>query len=111
MESYGKYQPQVHLTLEEYFRYNFDPGVVPMFMEICGLSRDSLNHEEAYWKEYVQYHIPKAYPAASVRSWWSRLARRADHRGSHSYSENILRDYRENGLPAPDRVYGWEYPP
>ena len=30
---------------------------------------------------------------------------------SHSLRENILRDYRENGLPEPDLVYGWECPP
>ena len=30
---------------------------------------------------------------------------------SHSFTENILRDYRVNGLPEPDAVYGWEYPP
>ena len=29
---------------------------------------------------------------------------------SHSYSDNILRDYRENGLPEPDMVFGWERP-
>ena len=29
---------------------------------------------------------------------------------SHSFSEHILRDYRENGLPEPDLVFGWEYP-
>ena len=29
---------------------------------------------------------------------------------SHSYTQNILRDYRENGLPEPDMVFGWESP-
>ena len=29
---------------------------------------------------------------------------------SHSMDENILRDYRENGLPEPDLVFGWEQP-
>lgn len=30
---------------------------------------------------------------------------------SHSVSGYILRDYRENGLPEPDAVFGWELPP
>ena len=30
---------------------------------------------------------------------------------SHSYRDNILRDYRINGLPEPDAVFGWECPP
>ena len=29
---------------------------------------------------------------------------------SHSYRDNILRDYRENDLPEPDLVFGWECP-
>ena len=30
---------------------------------------------------------------------------------SHSFSEYILRDYRENGLPKPDMIFGWDDPP
>lgn len=105
-----KYQPRVHLTLEEYFRYNFDPGVVPMFTDICGLSLEELAHEEAYWKEYAKHHVPKAYPG--IRGILEEQRARGGLIAvvSHSFSENILRDYRENGLPAPDRVFGWEYP-
>lgn len=110
VEYMEKYQPQVHLTLEEYFRYNFDPGVVPMFTEICGLSLEELAHEEKYWHEYACRHVPRAYEGIG-----EILAEQKRRGGlvtvvSHSYSENILRDYRENGLPEPDRVYGWEYP-
>ena len=30
---------------------------------------------------------------------------------SHSFDENIRRDYAENGLPEPYLVFGWEQPP
>lgn len=30
---------------------------------------------------------------------------------SHSMRENIERDYRENDLPEPDVIFGWEQPP
>ena len=30
---------------------------------------------------------------------------------SHSYTDNIRRDYRENNLPEPDMIFGWESPP
>ena len=105
-----KFQPQVHLSLEEYFRYNFDPGVIPMFTEICGLSLAEMEHEEAYWKEYVKHHVPSAYPG--IREILEEQRRRGGLITvvSHSFSENILRDYRENSLPEPDRVFGWEYP-
>ncbi len=105
-----KYQPRVHMTLEEYFRYNFDPGVVPMFTDICGLSLEELAHEEAYWKEYAQRHVPKAYPGIREILEEQRARGGLITVVSHSFSENILRDYRENGLPLPDRVFGWELP-
>ena len=41
------YHPDKILTLEEYFRYNFHPGVVPMFTEICGMTLEELYEEEA----------------------------------------------------------------
>ena len=56
------YFPQVHMTLEEYFQANFDPGVVPMFTEICGLTTEQMMDEERYWKEYARKHSAKAYP-------------------------------------------------
>ncbi len=111
VEYMEKYHPDRMLTLEEYFEYNFDPGVIPMFTEICGLSESELREEEAYWNAYVQNHIPKAYPG--IRG----ILEEQKARGgkvcvvSHSFSENIRRDYRENGLPEPDLIFGWESPP
>lgn len=104
------FHPEVRLTLEEYFRYNFDPGVIPMFTDICGLSLEELKQEEAYWKEYTRHHVPKAYPGIRELLEEHRARGGVITVVSHSYSENILRDYRENGLPLPDQVFGWEYP-
>ena len=105
------YFPQVHLTLEEYFQYNFEPGVVGMFTDICGLTMEQMKEEEIFWKEYVKFHIPKAYPG--IREILEEQRRRGGRICvvSHSFSEFILRDYRENGLPEPDLVFGWEAPP
>ena len=107
----AEYHPEVHLTLEEYFRYNFDPGVIPMFTEICGLSPEEMAHEEAWWNEYVKHHVPQAYPGMRELLETHRARGGIITVVSHSFSENILRDYRENNLPEPDQVFGWEYPP
>ena len=46
----------------------------------------------------------------------ARLIRRFTEAGgvvcvvSHSVDVNIRRDYRENGLPEPDMVFGWDEP-
>lgn len=111
VEYMEKNHPEGMLTLEEYFRYNFDPGVIGMFREICGLTEGQMQEEEAFWAQYVANHVPKAYPG--IREILEEQKRRGGKICvvSHSFSRYILRDYRENGLPEPDLVFGWESPP
>ena len=111
VEYMKKHHPDRILTLEEYFRYNFDPGVIPMFTEICGLSEAELEEEEAFWYEYVQHHIPRAYPGIREIIEEQRARGGKVCVVSHSFREYILRDYRENSLPEPDLIFGWECPP
>ena len=102
--------PDYHCTLEHYFVQNFHPGVVSFFRDDVGMSDAQMKHEQAYWNAYVQDHVPQVYPGMAEILWEQK------RRGgrlcviSHSYSKNILRDYRENGLPEPDMVFGWEVP-
>ena len=111
VEYMEKYHPDKMLTLEEYFRYNFHPGVVPMFTEICGMTEAEMLEEEQFWNEYVQHHVPEAYPG--IREIIEEQKKRGGKVCvvSHSFSDNIRRDYRENGLPLPDMIFGWECPP
>ena len=111
VEYMQKYFPHVKMTLEEYFRYNFAPGVVEMFTDICGMTWAEMEAEEAYWKEYVKQHVPKAYPG--IREILTEQKRRGGKICvvSHSFSDYIRRDYRENNLPEPDLIFGWECPP
>jgi phosphoglycolate phosphatase/pyrophosphatase PpaX len=111
VEYMEKYFPDVHMTLEEYFNANFDPGVVEMFTDMCGMTVEQMLDEEAYWKEYTKHHIPEAYDG--IREILKEQRRRGGRICviSHSFTENILRDYRANSLPEPDLIFGWEYPP
>ena len=99
------------MGLDEYFLKNFDPGVLALFRDICGMTEEEMRLEQEYWHAYVQRHVPQAYPGMR------ELLERYRSRGgkicvvSHSLSANILRDYRANGLPEPDAVFGWECPP
>ena len=110
-EYMAEHFPKVHLSLEEYFLYNFDPGVIPTFTEICGMTMEEMLEEEKYWDRYVREHVPAAYPG--IRELLTEHRRRGGLICvvSHSFRENILRDYRENDLPEPDLVFGWECPP
>lgn len=111
VEYMARFDPSVHMTLEEYFLYNFDPGVIRLFTEICGMTVEQMHDEEAAWNEYVRKHIPDAYPGIRRILEKQKAAGGLIAVVSHSYSENILRDYRANGLPEPDMIFGWEAPP
>lgn len=74
------------------------------------MTEDDMKHEQAYWHEYVQHHVPQAYAGMRELLWDYVNAGGTICVVSHSLSPNILRDYRENGLPEPELVYGWEVP-
>ena len=105
-----RYYPGRSCTLEDYFIKNFSPGFVPMCREEYGMSDEDLAQEGLFWREWVKDHIPAAYPG--IREI---MERQRTEGGllcviSHSYEDNIRRDYAANGLPAPDLVFGWEQP-
>lgn len=98
------------ITLEDYFSYNLNPGVLPFFQNIVGLNDEEMRREEAFWRDYVSRHIPKAYPGMKELLWNYKEAGGKIGVISHSFSDFIRRDYEANGLPAPDIIYGWETP-
>ncbi len=69
-----------------------------------------LEPESAFWRGYVKTHIPRASPGIREIMERHRAAGGLLCVVSHSYEDNIRRDYRENGLPQPDLVFGWEQP-
>ena len=105
------YHPEYRCTLEDYFLKNFDPGVVAFFRDEVGMSEAQMLHEQDYWFAYVQKHVPQAYPGIREVLWEQKKRGGLLCVVSHSFRENILRDYRENDLPEPDEVFGWDYPP
>jgi phosphoglycolate phosphatase len=106
-----KKRPGAHYTLEEYFRKNFDPGIMPLFQSELGFTDEEIEDEFQFWTEYVRTRVPKAYPG--IREIQLRQKREGGLVCvvSHSVRGTIYRDYRENGLIAPDLVFGWDDPP
>ncbi len=98
-------------TLEDYFRKNFDPGILPFFTEEVGLSPQELDYEFRFWQNYVKPRVPQAF--SGMREILERHKRQGGILAvvSHSMKDAIVRDYRENGLPQPDVIYGWDLPP
>lgn len=105
-----KYFPHYSCTLEEYFVKNFDPGVVAFFRDEVGMTEAQMLDEQVYWNAYVQKHVPEVYDGMRAILWEQKRRGGLLCVVSHSYRDNILRDYRANDLPEPDAVYGWECP-
>lgn len=101
-------RPGLHYTLEEYFDRNFDPGVLAFFGGELGFSEQEMAEEFRFWQEYVKTRVPEAYPGIREILERHRAAGCLIAVISHSISDNIRRDYRENSLPEPDAIYGWE---
>ncbi len=103
--------PGRHCSLEDYFLKNFEPGFLEMCRGEYGMDDAALADETRFWQKYVAQHIPEVYPGIA------EIMRRHKAEGgyicvvSHSFDNNIRRDYAENSLPQPDAVYGWEQPP
>jgi len=104
------YYPGRACTLEDYFLKNFSPGFIPMCKEEYGMSDADLEEEAAFWRAYVEKHVPAAYPGLRRLMEEHKAAGGLLCVVSHSYDDNILRDYAANSLPRPDLIFGWEQP-
>ena len=104
------YRPGRTCSFEDYILKNFSPGFIEMCHEDYGFTDADLDVEYVFWQNYVKTHFPTAFPG--IRE----IMERQKAEGglvcvvSHSVDRNILRDFRNNSLPEPDAVYGWERP-
>ena len=103
-------RPGFSVSLEEYFRMNFHPGFLEYCEQVLHLTPAELDREMEVWSGYVATHVPRAFPG--MKELMEEQLRRGGSIAviSHSLRKNILRDYRENGLPEPSMVFGWELP-
>ncbi len=104
-------RPEVHLSLDDFFRMNMDPGIHDYYRRVVRLTDAEYQYEYDVWQSYVRTHVPRVFGGMRRVIERQRAAGGFVCVSSHSVGENILRDYAANGLPAPDLVYGWELPP
>lgn len=104
LEALKLLRPGVTISLDDYFRENFDPGFIPYCVGKLGMTDEELEREVECWKAYVSGHTAKAYDGMR------EIIERQKAEGgivcviSHSYDFNIRRDYEVNHLPMPDRI-------
>ncbi len=104
-------RPDFQLTLEDYFQYNFEPGFQSFCNDILKLNQEEMAMQTQNWLNYVDHHIPQIYPGIDEILWEFKRQGGYICVVSHSMKESILRDYKANGLPTPDLIFGWDFPP
>lgn len=104
------YRPGMRCTLNEYMLKNCDPGFIEMCLRDYGMSEEELERETVFWQAYVKNHIPQAY--GGLRELMERQLAQGGHICviTHSFDSTVRRDYRANGLPEPELIFGWEQP-
>lgn len=106
------YRPSLtdNYTFESFIRKNFEPGIVSLLRDEVGLDDEEMKVEERFWLDFAEKIIPDAYRGIGELMADFRARGGIIAVSSHSFSKNILRDYEKNGLPLPDKIYGWELP-
>ena len=112
VEYLEEYYPRLakNYTLESYLLKNFSPGIVALLSEEIGLDEAGMKHEEKYWSDYCKCHIPTAFPGMKDLISDFKSSGGIVVIDSHSLTEYIVRDFRENELPTPDVIFGWDIP-
>ena len=111
VQTLQKLRPDVHMTLDDFFSYSFEPGFGALCSDILGFSDAEMDIQYQTWLDYVRTHVPDTFPG--MRDLLQRFHAAGGHICvvSHSVPENILRDYRAHDLPTPERIYGWDSDP
>ena len=110
LDALDQLRPGATISLDDYFRINFDPGFLPYCEEALHFTPEELDREYAIWQSWVAKQIPQPFPGMA-----HLIRRQIDEGGrvcviSHSVAANIRRDYALNDLPQPALVFGWEQP-
>ena len=99
------------LTLDDYFRYNFDPGFTSYCYDLLHFTEEEMQFQVDHWIEQVRIHAPEPFDGMRELLWHFHEEGGYICVSSHSMQENILRDYRVNGFPEPELIFGWDLLP
>lgn len=100
------------VTLEEWFRKNFDPGVLTFIREELAFTGEELADEFTIWRGFTSVRVPPFYPGMLelLRAFRAQGGRVAVV--SHSEADLIERDYRSASVGEPflpDLIFGWDH--
>ena len=105
-----KYRPGTVYTFEDYVTDCSQMSFVDMCRTRFSMTEEELHQEYIFWKEYMQTHVPEAFPGIGDVLHRYRSAGGKICVVSMSNEENILRDYRMHFCFEPDLVFGCDLP-
>ena len=98
------------VSLEDWFRKNFNPGVMEYFTDELGFSEAEIEEEYRIWREFNEDSNPHFFPGIT-----DLISEYQKNGGivavvSHSEVDVIKRHYSVNGKGVmPDIIFGWDY--
>jgi beta-phosphoglucomutase-like phosphatase (HAD superfamily) len=96
-------------TLEQWLRWNFDPGIMEYLAGELAMTEAELEREYAIWRGFTARTVPPFFAGFPelIRDFRAAGGRVAVI--SHSEAEVIESHYAANGVPGsqPDLVFGW----
>ncbi len=99
------------VSLEEWFRKNFDPGLSEFLRGELALSAEEVDESQRIWREFTAGRHAEFFPG--MYALLSEFKRRGGILVvvSHSDADIIARDYAMAGDLVPDAIFGWESDP
>ena len=130
LEVMRKMRPDISpLSLEDWFRVNFDPGIMAYMVENLGMDDREIAEEYEIWRKYTVGRIPDFFPGLiDILIKYKELGGKIVV-VSHSEKDLIERDYNLKGFSEkprkatrkaeaedfqkisffPDLIFGWSY--
>ena len=62
VQTLQKLRPDVHMTLDDFFSYSFEPGFGALCSDILGFSDAEMDIQYQTWLDYVRTHVPDTFP-------------------------------------------------
>ncbi len=100
------------VSLDTWFRKNFDPGVMEFFTGELKFTEDEIQQEYKIWREFNETSNPNFF--SGITELISEFQRKNGIVAvvSHSEADVISRHYKVNGSGVhPDIIFGWDYDP
>jgi phosphoglycolate phosphatase/pyrophosphatase PpaX len=101
---------QMPITLEDWYRKNFDPGIMGYLQGELGMTPGELETEFTIWQNFTSTRVPHFF------SGFLEVLHEFREKGgkiavvSHSEQHIIERDYRERGNDLlPELIFGWDH--